>query len=287
MRLAPRGMIGTRGRTEMAYALAEAFEYEIDVGRDLRQGVAVLAVIERRRTAFGAGHVGPLVAGALYHDREWLRAIRFTTMKGSGEYYDASGRSMRTTFLAAPLEFRRMSSAVGLRVHTVFGTRRRHAGIDYAAPFATPGRAVGDGAVIQAGFARAFGKLLEIRHRDGTVTRYGHLRGFAPGLREGQVVTQGQVIGFVGSTGVSTGPHLHFETLVNGASREPTRTLREASGVTLTSPALSAFAVTRDAVAARLGLTPMPIAPTPGAAAVDVPSPSVLVAPDASTGAPR
>jgi murein DD-endopeptidase MepM/ murein hydrolase activator NlpD len=201
---------------------------------------------------------------------------------------------MRTTFLAAPLEFRRMSSAFFLRVHPVLGTLRRHAGIDFAAPFGTPVRAVGDGAVIAAGFAGGFGKLIEIRHRDGMVTRYGHLRGFAPGLREGQVVTQGQVIGYVGSTGVSTGPHLHFETLVNGASREPTRTLREASGVTRTGPALSAVAVARAAVAVRLGLTPAPTStgPTPtstvpSATGTDLPSPLGMAATGKSVSAPK
>ena len=256
MRLAGRSLIGFRGRTEMAYALAEAFEYKIDVGRDLAAGDSIVAILERRRTAFGAERVGPLLAGALYVDREWLRAIRFTTVRGTSAYYDVSGRPMRTTFLTAPVEFRRMSSAFGLRAHPLLGTLRRHAGIDFAAPFGTPVRAVGDGAVIKAGYAGGFGKLVEIRHRDGLLTRYGHLRGFAPSMREGQVVTQGQVIGFVGSTGLSTGPHLHFETLVNGVSREPTRTLREASGVTLDGPALSAFAVTRNAVASRLGLGP-------------------------------
>ncbi|MES3034012.1 MAG: M23 family metallopeptidase [Gemmatimonadota bacterium] len=255
MRNAGRGAIGLRGRLETAYALAEAFEYKIDVGRDLQVGDSVVAVVERRRTAFGAERVGPLLAGGLYHDREWLRAIRFTTPGGTTEYYDADGRPMRTTFLAAPVEFRRMSSAFGLRSHPLLGTVRRHAGIDFSAPFGTPVRAVGDGAVIKAGYAGGFGRLVEVRHRDGMVTRYGHLRGFAAGLREGQVVTQGQVIGFVGSTGLSTGPHLHFETLVNGVSREPTRTLREASGVTLTGPSRGAFAAARDAIAVRLGLT--------------------------------
>jgi hypothetical protein len=178
-----------------------------------------------------------------------------------------------------------MSSAFGLRVHPLLGTLRRHAGIDFAAPFGTPVRTVGDGAVIKAGYAGAFGKLVEIRHRDGMVTRYGHLRGFAASLRVGQVVTQGQVIGYVGSTGLSTGPHLHFETLVNGVSKEPTRTLREASGVELKGPALTAFAVTRDAVAARLGMVPVPTAaaatgPTlpsaPGAAAAGPAAPSSM-----------
>jgi murein DD-endopeptidase MepM/ murein hydrolase activator NlpD len=285
MRLAGRGALGLRGRTETAYALAEAFEYKIDVGRDLRTGDSVIAVVERERTAFGAERVGPLVAGALFHDREWMRAIRFSTPKGRAEYYDVNGRPMRTTFLTAPLEFRRMSSAFGLRVHPLLGTLRRHAGIDFAAPFGTPVRTVGDGAVIKAGYAGAFGKLVEIRHRDGMVTRYGHLRGFAASLRVGQVVTQGQVIGYVGSTGLSTGPHLHFETLVNGVSKEPTRTLREASGVELKGPALTAFAVTRDAVAARLGMVPVPTAaaatgPTlpsaPGAAAAGPAAPSSM-----------
>ncbi len=279
LRTAGRGVIGLRGRLETAYALAEAFEYKIDVGRDLQVGDSVVAVIERRRTAFGAERIGPLLAAGLYHEREWLRAIRFTTPKGTPEYYDVDGRPMRTTFLAAPVEFRRMSSAFGLRSHPLLGTLRRHAGIDFAAPFGTPVRAVGDGAVIKAGYVGGFGRLVEIRHRDGIVTRYGHLRGFAASLREGQVVTQGQVIGFVGSTGLSTGPHLHFETLVNGVSREPTRTLREASGVTLTGPSLGAFAATRDAVAARLGIAAVARVERTATRAGELPASPVIVTP--------
>ena len=257
-----RGEISVRGRLEMAYAVAEAFEYKLDVGSDLVRGDSVVAVIQRHRTAFGAERVGPLLAGALRHDGRWVRAIRFSTREGSGEYYDVEGRPMRTTFLAAPLEFRRMSSVFGMRLHPLLGIRRRHDGIDYAALLGTPVRTVGDGAVIKADYEGGYGRVIEIRHRDGMVTRYGHLRGFAKALRAGQVVTQGQVIGFVGSTGLSTGPHLHFETLVNGVSREPTRTLRNASGVALTGPALTAFAGARDAVAARLGVAvSRPVAP--------------------------
>jgi murein DD-endopeptidase MepM/ murein hydrolase activator NlpD len=251
LRNAGRGSLSVRGRLEAAYAIAEAFEYKLDVGRDLVREDSVVAIVERRRTAFGAEQIGPLVAGALYHGGEWLRAIRFT-LDGRAEYFDEAGRPMRTSFLTAPVEFRRMSSAFGIRVHPILGTVRRHAGIDFAAPLGTPVRSVGDGAVIRAGFAGGFGKLIEIRHRDGMVTRYGHLRGFSPGIREGLVVTQGQVIGFVGSTGLSTGPHLHFETLVNGTSTEPTRTLRKASGVSVPATAQAAFAVSRDAVMQRL-----------------------------------
>ncbi|HYW49227.1 MAG TPA: M23 family metallopeptidase [Gemmatimonadaceae bacterium] len=286
LRDAGRGVISIRARPEVAYALAEAFEYKLDVGRDLQVGDSLIAVVERSRTAFGAERVGPLVGGALYHDREWLRAIRFTTPQGSSEYYDVEGRPMRTTFLAAPLEFRRMSSVFGMRSHPVLGLLRRHAGIDFSAPLGTPVRAVGDGAVIKAGFAGGFGRLVEVRHRSGMVTRYGHLRGFAQGLREGQVVAQGQIIGFVGSSGLSTGPHLHFETLVNGVSREPTRTLREASGVALSGPSLSAFAGARDAVAARLGVRSVKPVPAPVAGVV-LPTPAASIPSRTSAGATK
>ncbi len=286
MRTAGRGALGIRARTEVAYSLAEAFEYKLDVGRDLVRGDSVVAVVERRRTAFGAEQVGPLLAGSILHDAAWQVAIRFSTAKGSGEYYDLDGRPMRTTFLTAPLAYRRMSSAFGMRLHPILGIFRRHPGVDFAAPSGTPVRAVGDGAVIKAGFGGGYGRVVEIRHRDGMITRYGHLRGFAEGLREGQIVGQGQVIGFVGSTGLSTGPHLHFETLVNGDSKDPTRTLRSASGVVLTADARLEFSRVRDALAGRLGL---PRAVPVGPATADAPASrdSSVAAPAAVVGTPK
>jgi murein DD-endopeptidase MepM/ murein hydrolase activator NlpD len=285
LRSAGRGALSVRGRLEVAYALAEAFEYKLDVSRDLRRGDSVVAVVERRRTAFGGEQVGPLLAGGLRHERDWLRAIRFTTTDGGSAYYDAEGRPMRTTFLAAPLDYRRMSSVFGVRLHPLLGILRRHEGIDFAAPQGTPVRAVGDGAVIKAEYAGGFGKMIEIRHRDGLVTRYGHLSAFAGSLAEGQVVVQGQVIGFVGSTGLSTGPHLHFETLVNGASREPTRALRDASGVQLQGASLGAFAVARDAIAAHLGLARTATAAATRSSDVAVPpTPVPVTSPGAGVG---
>ena len=285
LRSAGRGVLTVRGRLETAYAIAEAFEYKLDVGRDLSAGDSIVAVVERRRTAFGAEQVGPLLAGALFHDDEWMRAIRFATSSGASAYYDIEGRPMRTSFLAAPLEFRRMSSVFGLRLHPLLGILRRHAGIDYSATPGTPVRAVGDGAVITAGYAGGFGNLIEIRHRNGMVTRYGHLRGFAAKLEEGQIVAQGEVIGYVGSTGLSTGPHLHFETLVNGVSREPTRALREASGSALSGIALGSFAFSRDAIATRLGIARL--TPVPPSRSTDVPVPPKTIpvtAPGTSLG---
>ena len=277
LRAAGRGVLSVRGRIETAYAIAEAFEYKLDVGRDLAAGDSVLAIVERRRTAFGAEQVGPLLAGGLFHEREWMRAIRYTTSKGATAYYDVEGRPMRTSFLAAPLEFRRMSSVFGLRIHPLLGILRRHQGIDFSAAPGTPVRAVGDGAVIKVGYSGGFGKLIELRHRDGMITRYGHLRGFAPSLEVGQIVTQGEVIGYVGSTGLSTGPHLHFETLVNGVSREPTKALREASGEALSGPSLGAFTQTRDAVASRLGIARITATVPPAPRLPDAPLPPVTV----------
>lgn len=289
MRSAGRGALSVRGRLEMAYALAEAFEYKLDVGRDLRSGDSVVAIVERRRTAFGAEQVGPLIAGGLFHNGAWMHAIRFTTPAGAAAYYDENARPMRTTFLAAPLEYRRMSSSFGFRLHPILGIFRRHPGIDFAAPSGTPIRAVGDGAVIKAGYGGGYGKMIEIRHRDGMVTRYGHLRAFATGLQEGNVVAQGQVIGFVGSTGLSTGPHLHFETLVDGVSKEPNRTLRAASGVLLTGSSLTGFLQTRDAIAGRLGIQQAPQTMTRragDAAQPALPVPAITV-PPATTVTPK
>jgi len=106
---------------------------------------------------------------------------------------------------------------------------RRHAGIDFAASSGTPVQAAGEGTVLRAGWSGGYGNLVEIRHRNGVTTRYGHLRGFAQGIRAGARVSQGDVIGFVGSTGLSTGSHLHYEFLVNGRQQDP-RALRDADG---------------------------------------------------------
>ena len=122
------------------------------------------------------------------------------------------------------MEFRRISSRFNrARMHPVLGYARRHEGTDYAADPGTPVMTAGDGTVESAGWSGGYGNLIVVRHRNGITTRYGHLRGFAAGVRSGARVSQGQVIGYVGSTGLSTGPHLHYEFRVNGAARDPSR----------------------------------------------------------------
>jgi murein DD-endopeptidase MepM/ murein hydrolase activator NlpD len=148
---------------------------------------------------------------------------------------------MRAAFLRAPLEFRRISSVVGLRQHPVLGTWRRHAGTDYAASTGTPVRAIGDGTVVRAGWGGGYGNVLEVRHKNGYVTRYGHLRGFARGVRVGSRVSIGQTVAYVGSTGLSTGPHLHFEVLVNGVQRDPRSALKRTGGDPVPAAERAAF----------------------------------------------
>ena len=119
------------------------------------------------------------------------------------------------------MNFRRISSIFGGRRHPVLGVWRRHKGTDYAASSGTPVRAIGDGVVVFAGRKGGYGNVIDIRHRNGFVSRYGHLRNFAKGIHTGKRVTIGSTIGAVGQTGLATGPHLHFEVLVNGVQRDP------------------------------------------------------------------
>jgi murein DD-endopeptidase MepM/ murein hydrolase activator NlpD len=128
---------------------------------------------------------------------------------------------MKSGFLRSPLEFSRISSGFGMRRHPILGTWRTHAGTDYAAASGSPVRAIGDGSVIFAGLRGGYGNVVDIRHKNGFVSRYAHLRGFARGIRSGMPVSRESVIGYVGQTGLATGPHLHFEILVGGAQRNP------------------------------------------------------------------
>ena len=159
---------------------------------------------------------------------------------------------MRAGVLRAPHEFRRITSVFGMRKHPILGTWRRHAGTDYAANAGTPVRAVGDGTVIRAGWGGGYGNVLEIRHRNGYVTRYGHLRGFAKGIHAGAKVTIAQTVAYVGTTGLSTAPHLHFEVLVNGAQRDPRVALNLKGGDPIPSSERGAFMAVRDRLVAFL-----------------------------------
>jgi len=227
------GVLPPSARHQLAWSLADIFEYKVDMSRDLHQGDRFHLLVERLQKPNGAIIVNKILGArlALSNAHNPLEAIHFDTPGSStGQFYDASGMSLRAAFLRAPLTFRRISSVFGARKHPIFGEWRNHTGTDYAAAEGTPVRAIGDGVVIFAGRKGGYGNMIDIRHRNGMVSRYGHMRNFATGMRPGSRVTMGTTIGYVGMTGWATGPHLHFEIRVDGVAHDPRLALQSRGG---------------------------------------------------------
>lgn len=239
-------------RQQLAWSLADVYEYRVDMSRDLQKGDEFRVVAERSVTPGGAVRIGKVIAAAFKLSGSVIEAVHFASRSVSGEYFDQTGKSMRAAFLRAPLEFRRISSVFGGREHPVLGGWRLHKGTDYAANMGTPVRAIGDGVVVREGWGNGYGNVVEIRHRNGFITRYGHLSRFARGLHTGSRVTIGQTIAYVGSTGMSTGPHLHFEVLVNGQQRDPRVALRSSGGEPIPQAERDEFARVKDQLLASL-----------------------------------
>ena len=217
-------------RAELAWSIADIYEYRVDMSRELQEGDELRVLFERSVGPAGAVRIGKVLAARFVLSGETVEAIRYASTSAGGDYFDQDGRSLRAAFLRTPVAFRRISSRFGMRRHPILGTMRKHQGIDYAASSGTPVRAIGDGVVLFAGRKGGYGNVLEIRHRNGFVSRYGHLRGFARGVRRGSRVTIAQTVAYVGSTGLSTAPHLHFEVLVNGLHRNPRVALNQKGG---------------------------------------------------------
>ena len=246
-------LLNKGARAELAWTIADIFEYRIDMSRELQDGDAVRAVFERSRAPSGLVRIGAILAAGLERGGAELQAIRFVPAgETRAEYYDQDGRSLRSTFLRAPLSFRRISSVFGMREHPILGDVRAHKGTDYAAEMGTPVRSVADGVVTFAGPHGGYGNSIDIRHPNGFVTRYGHMRGFASGIRVGTRVTMGQTIGYVGVTGLTTGPHLHFEVLVGGVQRDPLKALKATAGPPVAAGELAAFDRVRHAALTEL-----------------------------------
>ena len=246
------GVLPKGARSELAWSLADIYEYRVDMSRELQPGDAFRVLFERSQGPGGVVRVGNILAARFDLSGTETDAVRFTEAPGRSEYFDQTGRSMRAAFLRAPLEFRRISSTFGRRLHPILGIWRNHTGTDYAANAGTPVRAISDGVVIFAGRRGGYGNMIDIRHRNGIVSRYGHLRGFARGIRPGRVVAIGQTIGYVGMTGLATGPHLHFEILVDGRQRDPRTALKRDTGLPVAAAEQSKFDATRDSLLAKL-----------------------------------
>jgi murein DD-endopeptidase MepM/ murein hydrolase activator NlpD len=202
--------------------LAQIFQWDIDFVLDIRRGDEFHVVFEELYVDEEfIGH-GNILAAEFVNRGKVHRAIRYTDANGHADYYDPNGQSMRKAFLRAPVEFSRISSNFNLnRVHPLFKRNAPHRGIDYAAPTGTPVLAAGDGRVTVASRTEPNGNYVVIQHGEQFTTKYLHLSKFGRGIRSGTRVRQGQVIGYVGATGWATGPHLHYEFLVNGVHKNP------------------------------------------------------------------
>ena len=208
--------------TSQVARFVDIFHWRVDFRREIRKGTRFTVVYQTRHVGDRQLAPGPIVAAELQLNDQTLRAFRFTSTHGDTGYYDSRGRSLHPTLLRTPVHYTRVSSPFSLhRFDPVAHVWRPHYGVDLAAPIGTPVHAAGDGRVIYAGRDGGYGNLVKIKNFGPYTTRYAHLRRFAHGLHVGSHVHQGQVIGYVGETGMATGPHLHFEIRVNGIARNP------------------------------------------------------------------
>ena len=209
----------------VATQLADIFGGDIDFHRDLRKGDRFAVIYESINYLGRAVRSGRILAAEFVNNGKTYRAAWFTDPAGgdnSSGYYTADGKNIRKAFLRSPLEFSRITSGfTSARFHPVLQKWRAHKGIDYGAPTGTRVKATGNGVVEFVGVQGGYGKVVVLRHQSRYTTLYGHLSGFAPGLRKGNRVSQGDVIGFVGATGLASGPHLHYEFRVSDVHQNP------------------------------------------------------------------
>jgi murein DD-endopeptidase MepM/ murein hydrolase activator NlpD len=203
----------------LTIAFAEALAWEIDFYKDGRQGDRFKVVVEK---IYNGNH---FIKYGLIHAVEYQRGERLIRgIRYRDDFYTEKGISLKKAFLKAPLRFNRISSRFSQgRRHPILGGVRPHFGVDYAAPPGTSVWAVADGAILSCGWNGGYGKQVILRHRNGYTTYYGHLSGYASGIRKGTAVRQKQIIGYVGSTGLSTGPHLDYRLAKDGRFRNPLR----------------------------------------------------------------
>ena len=202
--------------------LARIFGWDIDFALDIRRNDRFTVVYEELYRDGEKVRTGRIMAAEFINRGERFRALRFEDGDGRSDFYTPDGRNMRRAFLRTPTDFTRVSSEFNPnRVHPVYGTARPHVGTDYAAPPGTPIWASGDGRIIHRGPKGGYGNTVVLQHGGNITTLYAHMRNFASGQSTGDRVQQGDVIGYVGSTGVSTGPHLHYEFRVDGVHRNP------------------------------------------------------------------
>jgi len=207
---------------ELALEMAETFSYDIDFNTELQPGDHFKLAVEKQHRDGEFVKYGRILAAEFSNKGKIYSAFRFADSEGRSEFYDASGRALRRDLLKSPLKFSRISSKFSRRrFHPVLGVFRPHLGVDYSAPTGTPIYAAGSGRVAVAGWKNGFGKFVQIQHGSEFSTMYGHLSRLAAGIQAGEKVQQGQLIGYVGATGLATGPHLDYRITRKGVFVNP------------------------------------------------------------------
>lgn len=210
----------------LAVNLAEVFSCEINFINEIRQGDSFEVLVEKRYRDGNFKGYGNMLAARFVNQGKTYEAYLYPDATGNLRHYNAKGEALQKTLLKAPLSFTRVSSGYTMnRKHPVFGNTRPHQGVDYAAPTGTPIKAVGDGVILKSGWGNGYGNMVVIKHSGGLESQYAHMSAFAKGLKKGQKVKQGQTIGYVGATGVATGPHLDFRLKQNGKFINPTKAI--------------------------------------------------------------
>jgi len=238
--------------------LIRAFSYDVDFQREMQPGDRFEVVFEQFMDARGElAKTGNVVYAELTLSGHRFKIYRFEREKGFVDYFNAKGESVRKALLRTPIDGARISSGYGMRLHPILGYTTMHKGVDFAAPTGTPIMAAGDGVVQLAGGRGNYGIYLRVSHNGEYSTAYAHMSGIARGIRVGSHVHQGEVIGYVGSTGLATGPHLYYEVLVHDRQINPL-SVRLPTGVKLAGKELQAFLAMKDATDASIAALPLP-----------------------------
>ena len=205
-----------------ANQLSDIFGGDIDFHRDLRKGDKFTVIYEMNYNNGKPVRTGRILSAEFVNHGRVFRAAYFQTTEFSGDYYSPEGKSMHKAFLRSPIEFSRVSSGFSKsRLHPVLNKWRAHKGVDYAAPIGTKVKVTSDGVVTFVGAQGGYGNVVKVNHQGNFTTVYGHLSRFAGGIKKGQRLGQGQIVGYVGMTGLTSGPHLHYEFQQNGIHRDP------------------------------------------------------------------
>ncbi len=208
-------------KPELADIMASLYDYDIDFNRDIQKGDSYSLLVEKMFLKGRFVRYGNILAAEFVNKGKTIQVVRYTDPEGVTAYYHPDGRSVKKMFLRCPLPFMRLTSSYGNRRHPLFGFSRQHNGIDLAAPPGTAVRATASGIVFQAGYNDSKGRFVSIRHKNNFVTEYYHLSGIVSGAKSGARVEQGQLIGYVGNSGWSTGYHLHYGVRKNGVFINP------------------------------------------------------------------